>query len=443
MTLKHILPIAMFAVAVLPAAAQENLYLIKGQHVVGTYPAGDVDYLSFKKPADINDDPIWIDVDNVGKNTVTFTINTADLGTAYAYALISYYDANYYAMDYYDSTFDDLPEGTQQIVLSSLLYSSAYVAQGNRTVTMTDFELDGTSYMGQPGRFNVKPGCTYYATALEVDPVSQEPKEFVATAKLTTLEPGLSDMSLSASFVKQGNETLEFDVTGDSKCEYVITCYGYTEMMESFIEMYGYDYVMYTFGQQFTLEELREEGMEWPAYETGDYSLYVQGFDAQGNIKRLDPVKAHYEGTQTAEGPTITIFSKEKREGYVSVNFEISPSNVEEAYVIMMPENDVDDRLNDGWKLYEIASSSKATDITNQINTMGEYTFTDSNVSEQWQSILIYAVDKDGNRTVARINFFPDPDSYWSIDTKAEKPRRNGKKLNIRHAMKPSADKLK
>lgn len=441
MKIKHILPIAMMAAAAIPAIAQENLYLIKGQHIVGTYPAGEVDYLSFKKPADINDDPIWIDVDNVGKNTVTFTVNTSDLNTAYAYALISYYDANYYSMDYYDSTFDELPEGTQKIVLSTLLYGGAYVAQGPRTVTMTDFQLDGTSYMGEPGRFSVKPGSIYYATALEVDPATQDPKEFVTTTKITTLAPGESDMTLNAAFVKQGNETLEFDITGDSKCEYVMTCYGYSSMMESFIELYGYDYVMYTFGEQYTLAQLKEYGMEWPAYETGDYSLYVQGFDAQGNIKRLDPVKAHYEATQTAEGPTITIFSKEKRQGYVSVNFEISPSNVEEAYVIMMPENDVDDRLNDGWKLYELASSSKATDIISDINTKGEYTFTDSNVSEQWQSILIYAVDKEGNRTVARLNFYPDTDSYWSIDTKAEKPRHTPRKLNIKHATTPTLPK--
>ncbi|MDE7141407.1 MAG: hypothetical protein K2O33_00745, partial [Muribaculaceae bacterium] len=66
-------------------------------------------------------------------------------------------------------------------------------------------------------------------------------------------------------------------------------------------------------------------------------------------------------------------------------------------------------------EFYEIASRSSAIDITNEINTMGEYTFTQAITSEQWQTLLIYAKDKDGNRTICRINFDMWPDSQWDI----------------------------
>ena len=143
--------------------------------------------------------------------------------------------------------------------------------------------------------------------------------------------------------------------------------------------------------------------------------MFVQAYDTDGNVtnKRFD-ITVDAGGDVTA-GPSIQIFSKEKGTGYVKVNFEISPSNVEEAYVRLCGENFTDDRLNMGYQLHEIAMGGDAEDITSIINTTGEYTYTNSEVDEEWKSLLIYAKDKEGNRTTQRINFWPDSDSEWAI----------------------------
>ena len=86
---------------------------------------------------------------------------------------------------------------------------------------------------------------------------------------------------------------------------------------------------------------------------------------------------------------------------------------------------------NDGWELWEIASRSSATDICNEINTMGEYTY-DSDVAEdEWLTLLIYARDKDGNRTVCRINFNTFEGTDWNIVNPAKAPRKSAT-LNLR-----------
>lgn len=89
----------------------------------------------------------------------------------------------------------------------------------------------------------------------------------------------------------------------------------------------------------------------------------------------------------------------------------------------MAEENFVDDRVNMGYTLSEVAMGGDATDITNAINTTGEYTFESNEVGEAWMSILIYAKDKDGGKTVQRINFNSHPDSEWSIPVPVHGPK--------------------
>ena len=119
---------------------------------------------------------------------------------------------------------------------------------------------------------------------------------------------------------------------------------------------------------------------------------------------------------ETAEqGPDIRIFSKEKGDGYVNINFEIAPSNVEEAYVRLCQEDFVLDRLNMGYELHEIACGGDATDITSAINNSGEYTFKADGLENEWKALLIYAKDENGHRTTLRVNFFPDTQTEWAI----------------------------
>ncbi|MBP3536478.1 MAG: hypothetical protein J6J93_02940, partial [Muribaculaceae bacterium] len=105
------------------------------------------------------------------------------------------------------------------------------------------------------------------------------------------------------------------------------------------------------------------------------------------------------------------------------------PSNVKEAHVILCAENDVDDYLNEGKTLYEIATGEGAVDITSDIHTMGEYTFKATGLKPEWKALLISAADKDGKTTVLRVNFFPDTESEWSVYNPVYKAKKKARRI--------------
>lgn len=393
---KNIFITAALALASLSASAQsETMYLVKGDRVVGKYNVEDVDYATFTLPQDVTDSNIWLNVDKTGKNTVTYTINTVNDYTAYAHNIISYYEANYVAMDMFGDMIENLDDESREYCLKLSLSTNAFVSAGTRTFTQTDYQEDGTGM-----RFNVTPGTKYYLCAWEIDASSQEPLDLFVYDTLETQAPAQSQATLDVSFKRFNEEGTAFNITGSDDILYVVTTWGYKEGMELYRQAYGLDFLLGTFGQRFSLETLQGDGelrpgvenATWPVNDSGEYILYIRAYDKNGDsLDREITVK--YEGT-AAEGPQIKIWDKEKSIGRVKLNFEITPSNVEEAYVRMLDENTVDDRINDGYKYYEIASGGDAIDITREINTLGEYTFEQTGVPNTWQAILIYAKDK-------------------------------------------------
>ena len=127
----------------------------------------------------------------------------------------------------------------------------------------------------------------------------------------------------------------------------------------------------------------------------------------------------------------------------MSFNFEITPSNVDEAYVRLMDENDVDDMINDGWTLAELAASASAIDISSQINSFGEYTFTANNLDQKWYSIIVFAKNSDG-KIAQRFNFYPDNETEWA-DYKPVyvQGRKGALKLRKFTNSKPAMNKVK
>ena len=63
---------------------------------------------------------------------------------------------------------------------------------------------------------------------------------------------------------------------------------------------------------------------------------------------------------------------------------------------------------------YDIAKGSDAINITDDIRTKGEYTYTNDEVPERWNSLLIMAKNDEAT-TLTRINFWPDTETEWSI----------------------------
>ncbi|MBD5341243.1 MAG: hypothetical protein HDR94_06670 [Bacteroides sp.] len=418
--IKKTLFAAFVALAAFGATAQdnENMYLVKGDRVVAKYAVDAVDYITFKLPDDVLEQNIWLTVDKVGKNSVTYTVNTVDNKVRYVHNLLSYYDVNYTAMDMFGDMYDNLDDASKLACVQYTLSTNAFVGIGTQSYTQNDFEQYDAS--SEAYRLSVTPGTKYFLCAWEVDE-NLEPLDTFIYEELETLAPEKVNLNLDVTFAKYNDYGMVLDFTGDSNILYVRTCWGMKEEMEVYAQYYGMDFLMGTFGQSWSLDFLggtgdMEPGIEnatWPVYEPGEYVMYVRAYDFNGNMEEKEFV-FNYVSSEDEDVPVITVFSKEKSEGHVKVNFEISPSNVEEAYVRMMGENDVDDRLNMGYTYPELAMGGTAIDITNEINTMGEYTFVSDEVPEQWNSILIYAKCKEAGVTTLRLNFYPDSETEWN-----------------------------
>lgn len=446
---KLMMAAAMIAAMFSASAQNETMYLVKGDRVVAKYDVDDVDYATFRLPDNVRDEKIWITTGNIGKNSVTYTVNTNNPNVAYAHNILSFYDVNYMAMDFYGDMLENLDDESKMTCIKYALSTNAYMGMGSQTYYQTDFQPDGT---GNESRFSVVPGTDYFICAWEIDPAADyAPLETFVCEQISTLDPEQSNASLNVAFKRMNEYGAAFTFDCSDDILYLRTCWGYRGVMESYKDFYGRDFLMGTFGQSWSPAFLQGEGdfmdgienATWSADEPGEYILYVDGYDHDGNIVSTEVVVTR-EGESQAEGPKITIFSKEKRPGYVSINFEISPSNVSEAYVRMADENFVDDRLNMGYELHEIAMGGDATDITDDINTAGEYTFINDEVDDSWKSILIYARDKDGNRTTQRINFNTEESSNWDIakPVSAAPARRMAPVKGIRSKRNPTIKRL-
>ena len=425
----------------------EKMYLVKGNRVISKFKVNEVDYVCFSLPDSVIDDPIWISIDKTGKNRLSYTVNTDDETRTYAHGIISRYEAEYLALDQFQKPLNELEEEEVVLILKALLPYTAYLGIGSKTFEMIDWMADGTG-----SRFSVIPGTPYFVCAWEVDPITQAPFETFVFTETATLDPGASQASLNVSFIRQNEEGLAFDIQGDDDILYVMTCFGEKKKMDSYIQEYGLDYMFGLFGQVFTIESLQgasevDEDIEaatWPISGEGEYILYVRGVDAQG-----DMVKVQCNATAEAEeseGPEIKILERSKETGKVSIRFEISPSNVSEAYVRLMEENDVDDRLNDGYTIHELAAGGQAEDITNTINSKGEYTYTNNELGEAWYSILIYAKDQASTKTTLRINFYPESESesHWSEYPVVHKSSRKALRSRmLSKSRKPCIERLK
>ncbi|MDE6263434.1 MAG: hypothetical protein K2M09_09065 [Muribaculaceae bacterium] len=443
--MNRILLSAAVALAAIGASAEnETMYLVKGDRVVSKFAAGAVDYITFNLPDNVSDEALWLSVDKVGKNSVTYTVNTAGANVAYAHNLLSYYDVNYTAMDMYGDMLENLDEESFLNCLKYTLSTNAFVSIGKSTVTQNDFQqYDPSSEMY---RFKITPGTKYYLCAWEVDAATTEPLETFAYTELTTEKPAEVDLNIDVTEGGFNDFGMILNFSGFPNILYVTTCWGMKDQMESYEKVYGRDFLMGTFGQSWSMDFLSgtgdmEPGIEnntWPVYDPGEYIMYVNAYDAEGNVQEKTFV-FNYVSSTDEEVPLVNIFSKEKGKRFVKVNFEITPSNVEEAYVRLLDENTVSDRINMGYTYPELAMGGDAIDITNEINNLGEYTFSQSDLDEAWQTLLIYAKAKTGGVTTLRVNFFPDNNSEWDVYAPYHAPalKKIGKIKNIRRAGVP------
>lgn len=390
--------------------AQEMMYLIKGNQVVAKYSTDDVDYISFKLPEGVKEDEVIINVTETGKNYITYNIKTIIPTKSYIHYFMQENIVNLYLLSYYGKDINTASEEEFNAIIRTLLYDG-FLSTGSNTFTFRDGDTDGF------GKYEILAGQRYIIAAADMNETMDAFGENLYYTIAETLPAERSQGTLNVSYeglTEESNSLFKFEASDDIVKIY--TMYGFKENLDYFINEYGLEDAITTFAGYFPPSELENDTQGWQIDGEADYSMYALGVDANGDWTEIQSVTVHIvPPVKETVGPQIKIFSKEKSEGHVSVNFEIAPSNVDEAYVRLMGENDCDNYINMGYTLPELAAGGDATDITNDIHKTGEYTYTNNEVPERWNSLLIMAKNEEGT-TVTRINFWPDDEtSTWDI----------------------------
>lgn len=72
------------------AYAQDKIYLVKGNTLVGTYESSEVDYITFQLPGNIEvADVVDLSIDSKGKNFISYTVTTDKPTTSYVHGVVS------------------------------------------------------------------------------------------------------------------------------------------------------------------------------------------------------------------------------------------------------------------------------------------------------------------------------------------------------------------
>lgn len=416
---KLLLMIVMVAAVAASGMAQENMYLIKGNQVVARYGVDEVDYVSFKLPEGVTEKQIVLSAEETGKNYFTYTVKTLSPTKQYVHFFIQKSLVDITLLTYYGTTMENSdPELVNQL-LKNQLYNG-YLAEGTRSFTVQDGVSDGFAEL------EVIAGQDYVIMVGEYDATADDLGEEFSYITVTTQSADRSAGTVTAKYagLNERGEAM-FDFTASSDIIKICTLYGTKKSIESFIDYYGFDFTMFTYAGRFAPADLIPgDGTGWLVNDEDDYVMYVIGIDAEGNMTETQKVEMHIVPLKpVGVGPQIKIFSKSKSDGKVSINFEITPSNVTEAYVRLMGENDCEDRLNEGYTLPELAAGGDALDITGKINADGEYTYVNNEVPERWNSLLIMAKNEEGT-TITRVNFWAATDTEWDIHENLSFPAR-------------------
>ena len=399
----------MMTVMAVAAVAQETIYLIKDNQVVAKYGADEVDCMAFSLPEGVIDNVIGIIPGNVTKNSLQYTVKTTSADMMYVHLFMQENTVNNYLLTYYGHDISTASTEEKENIIRTILYDG-YLGKGTSTFNIKDGESDGNA------EFEVLAGQRYIIAVSDINAAGDGFGENLYYTTVQTEAPGRCKGTVGVSYAGLTDEGgALFKFTADSDITRIYTMYGKKANIDAAISAYGLEYCMTTFAGYFAPSYLLNDTEGWVLYGEDDYSLYVMGIDADGNWTEIKSVTEHIvPPVPETVGPQITIGDKEKGNGNVKINFEISPSNVTEAYVRLMDENDCDDSQNAGYTLAELAAGGDAIDITNDINTMGEYTYVGTNIPEKWYALLIMGKNAEGT-TVQRINFLPDTDTLWSI----------------------------
>lgn len=425
--IKKILSVVLMATALtVTAQAQQKVHLAKGDKTVATYSLSDGDYICFSRPANmVTEKKVELTETETGKNYVSYTVATNTVEQVFAHMLIKCSYIDLFLTQYYGLSIETATEDQMKSVFRSLFLSGyGYVADAAGTFTFKDGEEDGNGEtLFIPG------GQDYYIVTVDVN---------VSGSKYT-MGNELSYTKVSTKTAEESSETLtvtydglnangaaQFSITPSAGIATMHTVFGTTASIDEFINVYSYDYLMFTQGESFTNEQwyaLDESNKAWSVSKEGDYSLYVLGIDQNGDWVKAQ-VDTHIKPLRTDSCPELDVTSSSVSNGNVSATISVSPQTLTKATVRLMLDDDFADEVNgytydkpsDVWP--DVAMAGDAEDITEEVNANGMYTFTKEGLSRGWYALLFTATDKNGTTVTKAVFHTHLTDANWEYTTK-------------------------
>lgn len=409
--------LALFSAMTATTYAQETLYLMKGDKTVASYKTDEIDYVTFHRPAEAHPTTTFtITPKGEGKDYLSFRIAAQDENQSYLYSWIPKCQVEYVLQQLNDETIETADDVTLKSALRYLVGISYVVTKGSQTCTVKNGEDDAE---GTP--MFVAPGQDYYIVAVDVD---EDIKLGSSLTYITmkTADPTRSSESLSVAYNGLNSEgNALFQITPSSGIKTFYAVFGKDKALQQWAATMGQTEMLLTLGYYFTPAEWNsysEEDRAWEIDGEDDYSLYVLAVDAKGDTLMAQCTQ-HIQGENAYDTPKIELLSKEASDGTVKACFEITPSNVTGATVRLMKEDDVSNQLNAGKTLLELATSDEATDITSEINSAGEYTFSQTDLSRGWYTLLVSGTNDKGS-TVMQASFHSHlSDATWEVNNTA------------------------
>ncbi len=442
------------------AQAQQKVMLNKGDQTVETVKLGTDDYIAFGRPEGVPEQKeVEVTSTETGKNYVSYKVETKSADKVYSHVLLkkSYVELLAIQMNNY---FDENDKATLDNIFRTLIYAGyGDVSMGSQSFTIKDGEQDSF------GSTNFIPGGQdYYLVTAGISFKDDEPEldNDINYTMVRTKDPGVSNETFTVEYKGVNNDGHAwFDVQSGEGINTMYFVFGTSASIDEFINLYGYDYLMFTQANEFTRDQwssLPDEMHVWNVEKENDYSFYALGVDENGDWVKVEIKNQHIKPAVSNDCPVVDITNKMCVDGKLAIQYNIKSKaqEIKSAKMLLMKQNDWDDALNELMKIKEgddykynqpseawadyMATTDKAEDVTEAVKALGntltyKKDFTDD---ERGWYVAAFAVTDEYGTTVTRASFHSHlgEEENWDILSRTF-PVKASAKASVAKGMAP------
>lgn len=406
------------------AQAQNKVFLNKGTDKIEMVELGEGDYIAFGRPEGVPMQRLAEIVnDATTKNSISYTILAKTQETACYQMTVSEYFLDAAMQQYFGTSLAKASEEDMRNVFSTLMYARyGYANMGTQTYSLKNGEEDANGETQW-----ILGGLNYYIVTCDLQ-YDAEKQQYVLGNDMSykivkTSEPAESKEKINVEYKgldTNGNPL--FSVIPSSGIKTMHMILATTRSIDEAINLYGYDFLMATQAKNFTAEqwnELKDEDKVWNVSKEDDYSFLVLGIDENGDQVKEQLDNIHIKPIADDNCPNLDTDSFSCKDGELNVKYKVSSktnSDITKATILLIPENDWDNKLNElvrkngyekpseGWPI--VAEDEGYENVTDLIDEDGTYTYTKSIplAQKDWYALVFAVTDKNGT-TITRTSF--------------------------------------